>query len=80
MAVHVITHGLQRVTAEGALMPARATIQDRMNFDIQDRVFEDANVPNSVGNPTVADYIIAEEGSGFVFLHMDQTYIITRSS
>ena len=78
MALHVVTHGLLRTKSDGSLMPGNASIQDRLTFDIQDRVIEVADSPNSVGSPTVKDYLILEEASGFFFEHMDQTYIITR--
>lgn len=76
--IHVVRHGLIKTKSDGSIMPSNATIKDMLTFNTEDRILVDAGIPNSVGNPTVKEYLELEDSSGYVFLHMDQTYIITR--
>lgn len=78
MPIHVARHGLLRTRSDGTIMPSNATIKDRLTFEIEDRILVNADIPNSVGNPTISDYLQLEETAGYAFLHMDQTFIITR--
>lgn len=53
------------------------TLKQHMQFDLQHRVIEDANIPNTSGSPTVDDYLAAEAAGDFVLQHMDQGMIVT---
>jgi len=46
-------------------------------FETELRVVENQSVSNSIGNPTVATYLTAEDTNGFTLLHIDQTTIVT---
>lgn len=47
-------------------------------FSTEHRVVEDATNTNTLGNPTIADYLTLEDGDGLMLVHMDQTFIITQ--
>ena len=79
MAVHVVTHGLVPVGAGGSILPAEHSIAAHITMNKEDRVLPDASVANSAGYPTIAEYLADENAAGFLFKHLDQTYIITEA-
>ena len=56
-----------------------ATIADVLKSSTEPRVIADPAIPNTVGNPTIANYILIEAASGWVLYHIDQTMIVTYS-
>jgi len=54
-----------------------ATIKEVLVSEHQHRVIPDASIPNSVGRPTIKEYIELEADDDFVVRHIDQYIIIT---
>jgi len=78
--VHVARVGLFNVDATGNIMRKNdpdISIKQQLTSSLEHLVIEDASVPNSVGNPTVTEYIKLEATDNFVVHHMDQTMILT---
>jgi hypothetical protein len=48
-------------------------------FTTEHRIIESADIPNSTNNPTIKEYLVAEDASGFSLVHIDQTFIITKN-
>jgi len=87
-AIHVARLNLMRRSAEGKLYNANSsrstdgsvvTIRDAMTMSTEVRVAADGTIPNSLGYPDVKTYLEAEAAAGFLFVHMDQTYLITQN-
>jgi len=55
------------------------TYKQMMNTQISSRVIADSSIPNTLGNPDLKSYLIAEAAVGFVLNHLDQSIIITYS-
>ena len=53
------------------------TIQDVLDCSTEPRILEDRDIPNSIGNPSLRDYILAEAVDGFKITHIDNTMIIS---
>ena len=91
MAVHVVFTQLMRVDQNGLVynaagkvlnaqdedVPQDIPIKTTQVFETEHRVIPDSDAPNSAGFPTVKDYLVAEDGSSFNLLHIDQYMIIT---
>lgn len=81
MAVHIVKMGPVRISnATGSSMTvvgSGATIAQVIDSSKELRVLENPNVPSSAGNPTLEDYLIAEDAAGFQLRHLDNVYIIT---
>lgn len=60
--------------------PKTATVTRPRSFSTEHRILPDTgNIPNSANYPTIPAYLILEAGSGYKFVHMDQTYVITQT-
>lgn len=80
IGVHVVRVGVFNVDATGNILrkdDADVTIKQQLTSSIEHLVIEDAAVPNTSGNPTVAEYIKLEAVSDYALSHIDQTTIIT---
>jgi hypothetical protein len=78
MAVHVARIGMVHVTPTGAVKThANMTIGEAARSSSEIRVLPNPSIPNSVGYPTIEDYLTAEDTAGFSLRHLDQTFIIT---
>ena len=81
MPVHVVYVRPMPVGPDGNVVDKNnASIAEMTMVDQEMRVVEDvAHAPNSSGNPSIKDYLVAEDGSGFSLAHMDNTIIVTQS-
>jgi len=61
----------------GVVDPNSASLGDMLSVASEPRVIEDADIPNSSGNPRIQDYLSLEAASGFSLKYMDQNIIIT---
>ena len=80
MAIHVANFVQRPVLAGVVLDPETITIRQKMDATTETRVQEDSGIPNSADFPTLKEYLTLEEAAGFLLQHLDQTYIITRST
>jgi hypothetical protein len=55
------------------------SVSDVSHFSEELRVMQDPNISNSSGYPLISDYLNAEVADGFLFAHMDQTFLITQN-
>ena len=55
----------------------RTTIADMLHTQLDWRVISDSNIPNSIGNPSIKEYLEKESVSGFIVQHIDQSMIIS---
>ena len=79
--VHVAYIQLMNVDGLGNVVKRNdATINQMKNTQMEQRIMVDPLIPSSATNPTVKDYIIAEEVAGFRVTHIDQTMIISYDS
>jgi len=79
MAVHVVYVRPMQIVDGQVINKESATINQMSNASMEMRVIADPDVPNSAGHPTIKDYLVAEDGSGFSVSHIDNTMIITSS-
>lgn len=79
MAVHIARVDLMHVTSGGAVKKkSNMTIGEVARATHEHRIIENTHLaPNSVGNPTIENYIAAEYDDGFKIKYMDQYIIIT---
>jgi hypothetical protein len=63
--------------AAGVLGDQDIPIKGALSFTTEHRILTDSDVPNSAGNPTIKDYLVAEDAGGFNLVHMDQYIIVT---
>ena len=76
--IHVARVGLFQVAPDGSIVNKNnATIKLMLQTAMDHRIVTDSSIPNTAGNPTVKTYLEAEAAAGFVFKHIDQTYVIT---
>lgn len=78
--IHIVRTGIVNVDAMGNVLrkdDPSITIKQQIATESQHRVLEDANIPNSVGYPTVKRYLELEADDYYVLRHIDQTTIIT---
>jgi len=77
---HVARIGLIRVDPLGNIVSKNDTIKTVLNSSEEHRILEDANIPNSMGNPTIEDYLEAEGSDDFILGHISQNLIVTYSA
>lgn len=80
VGMHVARVGVFSVDATGNILrkdDADVTIKQQLSSSLEHLVIEDAEVPNSSGYPTVAEYIKLEAADNYVISHIDQTMILT---
>lgn len=77
--VHIVNTGLFKVDATGnvVLKDDSATLRQHLSTGMEHRVIPSADVPTSVGYPTVKEFLVLEAAAGYVLNHMDQTTIVT---
>jgi hypothetical protein len=76
--IHVARIALLPVNPLGAVLDKNtATIAQMTQASTEERVLVDADIPNSVGNPTPTEYLKLEAADDYTLRHIDQTYIIT---
>ena len=82
MSTRVVNVGLFPVDATGNVIikNSKSTTIGTMSASTstQHRVIPDSTVPNSTGYPTIKDYLVLEDAGGWLFKHMDQSFIITQ--
>jgi len=81
MANRIAYVKLFSISNNGTVLDNSSTsLSDHMTADTEQRVIEDTTyAPNSVGNPTIAEYIKLEGDEGYSVAHMDQYIIITNN-
>ena len=77
--VHVVYVRQMQVVGGNVINKSEATIAQMANASMEMRIIPDNDVPNSANNPNIKDYLVAEDGSGFNLVHMDNTIIVTKS-
>lgn len=75
--VHVVNVGLVKVDATGNIISDRQAIGARTQFSTEHRVIPKTTVPNSVNNPTIAEYLRLEALGNFLPVHIDQYTMVT---
>ena len=78
MAIHVVYVRPMQVVAGQVVDKEDATIGQMTNATMEMRVVPDTDAPNSADSPNIKDYLVAEDGSGFDLVHMDNTIIVTK--
>lgn len=74
----IFQRGGNTLTINGVDASAQnVSIGETLRFSTEHRVIRDPDIPNTANNPTVDDYIRAEDASGFTLVHLDQYKIIT---
>lgn len=83
MAIHIVHVKPQNVNSlTGEIVDKNdpsTTIAQVMRSDTEFRVVPDANIPNSIGSPTIANYLTLEDAAGFKAVQVSNTMIITQS-
>ena len=81
MAVHIAKIGLVRVAPNGVIVNnTTSTINDNMDFSTEHRILEDSTyTPSSTGNPTLEEYLVAEDALGFNIIYINQYIVVTQS-
>ena len=79
MAIHVVYTRPMQIVDGQVINKNDGTINQIMRADMEIRIIEDSNVPNSSNNPSIVDYLTAEDASGLKVVHMDNTMIVTQS-
>ncbi len=82
MAIHVAIVQRVRVMSNGTIIEgdSGADFMDVATSSVEMRVRPDvAHAPNTANWPTIKDYLIAEDGSGYTLRHMDNVYIVTQT-
>jgi len=77
---HIVRIGEVRLDALGNIVKKTDSIKEVMTSTRVDRILEDINVPNSIGNPSVEDYLTAEAADNFILGHISQNLIVTYSA
>ena len=76
--IHVARIGLFQIAPDGSIINKNsATVKLMLMTETEQRVIVDSAIPNTVSNPTVKTYLETEVAGGFMFKHVDQTYVIT---
>jgi hypothetical protein len=79
--VHVANIGLLNVNPITGKVYHRSdgnlTIRESLVFETQFRVLENPNNPNTIGNPTVEEYLRLEGEDDFRLSYMSQSLIVT---
>jgi hypothetical protein len=57
-----------------------ATIGQMATTSSEIRVNPDTDLPNTIGYPTIAEYLNREAADGMLLAHLDQTYVITQKT
>lgn len=79
MAIHVVYTTPMPVLNGVVLDKNKATIAEMMNADMEIRILESSDVPNSTGNPNIETYLGLENDDGFGVKEIANTMIITES-
>jgi len=79
MGVHVVNVAIRDISATGdVIINKNATIAEVATSSKEHRIIPDTtHAPNSANHPTVKQYLISEDSSGYNLVHMDQYFIIT---
>ena len=56
-----------------------ATVSQMLKSDTQMRIIENALVPNTLGSPSIEDYIALEEDDGYGVTILNNTMIVTKT-
>lgn len=78
--VHVARVGVFNVDATGSILRKDSpdvSIKQQLTSSIEHLIIEDPLIPNSTGNPSVAEYIRLEAADDFVMSHIDQSTVVT---
>lgn len=77
-SIHIVNVAPMKIsTSSGLKLAPSDTIKSHLLSSTEVRVVENQSVPNSIGNPTIEEYLRLEALSDYVVYHIDQTYIIT---
>lgn len=80
VSTHYVELGLFHIKPDGTAYQrgnANMTIKESLNFETQHRVVEDADIPSSIGNPTIKAYLEAEAAEGYRVAIVNQSMVIT---
>jgi hypothetical protein len=77
MSVHVVYTRPQQVLNNTVINKETATIAQMTKTDMEMRVMADSAIASSANNPSIKDYLEAEDAAGFNLIHMDNTIIVT---
>jgi len=78
MSVHIAYIAPMTVDAAGNVrIRSDLTIGEALGASQQLRVVEDSQIPNTVGSPTIEDYIRLEDASGYTLLYLSNTMVVT---
>jgi len=78
MAVHIAYIAPMTVDAAGNVrIRSDLTIGEALGASQQLRVVEDSQIPNTIGSPTIEDYIRLEDASGYTLLYLSNTMVVT---
>jgi hypothetical protein len=81
VGVHLVNVELVRVNSiTGDVLATSSgehTIREHLNYESQIRVIPNDSIPNSVGRPTVPEYLSGEAADAYVLEHIDQSTVVT---
>lgn len=77
MATHVAYVSPMSVSGGSVINKNTATIKEMMVAGTEMRVVEDPNIPNTINNPSIQNYLDAESAAGFTLTAMTNTVIVT---
>ena len=79
MATHTIYISPTPVLNNIVIDKNTATIAEVLQADTEMRIVPNSNVPNSMGHPTIEEYVNLESNDGFSVVSLTNTMIITES-
>ena len=79
MAIHTVYVTPTPVVDGVPISKDTATIDQMMVADTEMRILPDDDVPNSAGRPTIEEYLVLENTSGFSPKTIANTMIVTES-
>lgn len=77
---HVAELGLFQVNSlTGEVIPPGSPlpIKGLASFSTEFRLIEDSEIPNTIGHPTIKEYLRREAEDDFEFRYIDQTNVVT---
>jgi len=80
MGVHVAYIRPMQVVGGQVINKNDATIGQMALASMEMRIIADSGIASSSGNPSIGDYIVAEDLLGFSVAHIDNTMIVTSDS
>lgn len=76
-SVHYVNVRLVKLDQSGNLITGQTPLKSSLKFSTEHRIEPDVDIPNSVNNPSIKEYLEAEAADGFEPKIITQSFIVT---